>query len=144
METFNFQDQKLPSSIPSESLRSDEQCPVCGGDNQCRMAKGHLYKGPCWCDDIIVPSQILRGLAAARFDPTCLCRGCLETAARLSLEMNDSAVTADKIRAMLASSSPALKEEDYYLDENGNVVFTASYHLNRGLCCRNGCRHCPY
>jgi hypothetical protein len=144
MEAINSQDQTAISSAPSESLRRDEQCPVCGGDNQCRIAKGHLYKGPCWCDEIIVPSQILRALATARFDPACLCRGCLETAARLSLEVNDSAAAADQIRAMVASSQPALKEEDYCIDENGNVVFTAAYHLNRGTCCGNGCRHCPF
>lgn len=33
--------------------------------------------------------------------------------------------------------------EDYYL-ENGLLVFTAAYHLKRGYCCHNNCRHCPY
>lgn len=33
---------------------------------------------------------------------------------------------------------------DYYLDENGNMVFTEAYHLKRGICCGSGCRHCPY
>ena len=32
---------------------------------------------------------------------------------------------------------------DYYL-ENGMVVFTSHFHLQRGYCCGNGCRHCPY
>lgn len=32
---------------------------------------------------------------------------------------------------------------DYYL-ENGFHVFTAWHHLKRGVCCGNGCRHCPY
>jgi len=32
---------------------------------------------------------------------------------------------------------------DYYL-ENGYVVFTEEYHLKRGHCCKNSCRHCPY
>ena len=32
---------------------------------------------------------------------------------------------------------------DYY-DENGALVFTASYLKRRGYCCDNGCRHCPY
>lgn len=32
---------------------------------------------------------------------------------------------------------------DYYL-ENGYKVFTEKYHLDRGYCCTNGCRHCPY
>ena len=36
-----------------------------------------------------------------------------------------------------------LTEEDYYM-ENGKFVFTAYYHLKRGRCCGNGCRHCPY
>jgi len=31
----------------------------------------------------------------------------------------------------------------YYL-ENGKVVLTEAYHLNRGYCCGSGCRHCPY
>jgi hypothetical protein len=33
---------------------------------------------------------------------------------------------------------------DYYTDEMGRWVFTASYHLKRGSCCKNGCKHCPY
>jgi hypothetical protein len=31
----------------------------------------------------------------------------------------------------------------YYL-ENGRVVFTTLFHLNRGECCGKECRHCPY
>jgi 2-iminoacetate synthase ThiH len=34
-------------------------------------------------------------------------------------------------------------KELYYL-ENGRVVFTPKYHIERGYCCGNGCRHCPY
>ena len=34
-------------------------------------------------------------------------------------------------------------EELYYL-ENGRVVFTPKYHIERGYCCGNGRRHCPY
>ena len=33
--------------------------------------------------------------------------------------------------------------EDFYT-EGAAVVFTARYHLRRGYCCENGCRHCPY
>jgi hypothetical protein len=32
---------------------------------------------------------------------------------------------------------------DYHV-EDGRWVFTAFYHLKRGFCCGNGCRHCPY
>lgn len=34
--------------------------------------------------------------------------------------------------------------KDFYYNEDGNIVFTASYHLQRGSCCGNGCRHCPF
>jgi hypothetical protein len=34
-------------------------------------------------------------------------------------------------------------KELYYL-ENGKVVFTPKYHLERGYCCGSGCRHCPF
>jgi hypothetical protein len=38
-----------------------------------------------------------------------------------------------------------LKEnEDYYYNEDGFVVLTEKYHLNKGYCCGNGCKHCPY
>jgi Family of unknown function (DUF5522) len=33
---------------------------------------------------------------------------------------------------------------DYYLDKNGLLVFTEKYLRDRGYCCNNGCRHCPY
>jgi len=32
---------------------------------------------------------------------------------------------------------------DYYW-EDGFMVFTAHYHLSRGSCCKNKCRHCPW
>lgn len=35
------------------------------------------------------------------------------------------------------------KYKDYYL-ENDRVIFTAGFHLRRGSCCGNSCRHCPY
>jgi hypothetical protein len=34
--------------------------------------------------------------------------------------------------------------EHYYFDENGLLVFTEQYHLEKGYCCGHGCRHCPY
>ncbi len=38
-----------------------------------------------------------------------------------------------------------LKEgEDYYINGDGNFVFTEAYHLKRGYCCKNKCLHCPW
>jgi hypothetical protein len=39
---------------------------------------------------------------------------------------------------------PLKEGEDYYLNEQGLMVFTAKYHLKRGYCCQSGCRHCPF
>ncbi|MEO6843744.1 MAG: DUF5522 domain-containing protein [Ginsengibacter sp.] len=33
---------------------------------------------------------------------------------------------------------------DFYYDGSGLMVFKKKYHLERGYCCGNGCRHCPY
>ncbi len=32
---------------------------------------------------------------------------------------------------------------DFYI-EKGLYVFTEKFLLERGFCCQNGCRHCPY
>jgi hypothetical protein len=37
-----------------------------------------------------------------------------------------------------------LSPEDFYYSEEGYRVFTEKYHLKRGRCCENGCKHCPY
>lgn len=39
---------------------------------------------------------------------------------------------------------PGLSDDEYYYTPEGYVVFTAVYHLKRGYCCKNACRHCPY
>lgn len=33
---------------------------------------------------------------------------------------------------------------DFYYNEEGFIVLTESYHLRKGYCCGNGCKHCPY
>ncbi|PYT00126.1 MAG: TlyA family rRNA (cytidine-2'-O)-methyltransferase [Acidobacteria bacterium] len=41
------------------------------------------------------------------------------------------------------ASSQLVENIDYYF-EHGLMVMTAKYLLDRGYCCGNGCRHCPY
>lgn len=84
METNKSQKQASPFALQAERLSRDDQCPLCRGDNLCRVAKGYLYKGPCWCQEITVPTHVLRLLVADGFEPACLCRRCLETVARLT------------------------------------------------------------
>jgi len=33
---------------------------------------------------------------------------------------------------------------DFYFNDEGLMVFTAHYHLKRGYCCKNTCKHCPW
>jgi hypothetical protein len=35
-------------------------------------------------------------------------------------------------------------ESRHFYEENGFLVFTKDFHLERGYCCKSGCRHCPY
>ena len=46
-------------------------------------------------------------------------------------------------RGMSEEPEELREGEDFYIEE-GNLVFTAAYHRNRGYCCGSGCRHCPY
>jgi len=39
---------------------------------------------------------------------------------------------------------PELKEDVHFYMENGLMVLTETYHLARGKCCGNACRHCPF
>lgn len=34
--------------------------------------------------------------------------------------------------------------KDFYYSEQGLMVLTGAYLLERGYCCGNGCRHCPF
>jgi hypothetical protein len=40
-------------------------------------------------------------------------------------------------------SKPFEQDIHYYMDGT-RVVFTALFHIQRGSCCGNGCKHCPY
>jgi len=42
------------------------------------------------------------------------------------------------------SKRDKLEPDEFYYNENGYIVFTEKYHLKRGYCCQNGCKHCPY
>jgi len=36
------------------------------------------------------------------------------------------------------------EDEDFYYNENGLMVLTKAFLLQRGYCCGSGCKHCPY
>ena len=64
-----------------------------------------------------------------------LCEKCLselDKMVRLSTKQSSS------------GQSELITENLHYYKENGLLVFTEFYHLQRGKCCRNSCRHCAY
>lgn len=42
------------------------------------------------------------------------------------------------------ANNDLVEGEDYYFNEDGYIVLTEKYHLEKGYCCGNGCKHCPY
>ncbi|MCX6292444.1 MAG: DUF5522 domain-containing protein [Bacteroidetes bacterium] len=42
------------------------------------------------------------------------------------------------------SFTAKFEKEDFYLNDEGYVIFTEAYHLKRGYCCQSNCLHCPY
>jgi uncharacterized protein DUF5522 len=96
--------------------RVSKRCWKCGSEFACGVSSSG-----CWCEGF-APLRPVEG-------EDCLCPDCLLTESKAQEH---------------ATTRPALaKGEDYYL-EGAAVVFTAAYHLRRGYCCGNGCRHCPY
>lgn len=41
-------------------------------------------------------------------------------------------------------SKQLIEGKDFYYNEQGYMVFTEAYHLSKGFCCGNGCKHCPF
>ncbi|CZF78149.1 hypothetical protein GCE9029_00656 [Grimontia celer] len=77
---------------------------------------------------------------------SCLCKTCLAKRINEKLEtLYQEYSTNDLIRlAKPYREQKELVEGLDYTIERGFYVFSAWYHLRRGNCCGNGCRHCPY
>ncbi|HAA13762.1 MAG TPA: hypothetical protein DCE41_19550 [Cytophagales bacterium] len=92
----------------------------------------------CWC--MALP-QVMELEEAA----TCLSKEDLAQKIKDYFEVNPEA--ARKYWRKPEGRIPVLdctEGVDYHVDERGRWVFTAYYHLRKGYCCQNGCKHCPY
>jgi hypothetical protein len=122
---------------------NDRRCPVCGSINECRIANGCLYKGQCWCESVSIPPVVQRYFAELGLGSACLCRSCLSALAHGAVESNSAEHILTNVRAQVATTNWN-QTDDSYVDSSGRTIFTAAFHLKRGNCCGNGCRHCPY
>lgn len=63
-------------------------------------------------------------------------------------EPHPSRLAADhprRVEILAAHDAALAHDEDGYVDPaSGWWVFSAAHLLDRGHCCENGCRHCPY
>lgn len=112
-------------------------CHQCGASFSCQAPQ----PGSCWCADyppVLPVDDASKG---------CLCPVCLKAKVAEAIALYVEEVKAGKRvneAAEFSGSAPGLKQGiDFYV-ENGFYVFTEWYHLKRGTCCGNDCRHCPF
>lgn len=87
----------------------------------------------CQCNTVEMSEATIEFLSATFYD--CLCKRCLQ-------ELDDKVRTAK--RYVFPTQKEMFIEGLHFYKDNGNWVFTEMYHILKGYCCRNGCRHCPY
>ena len=107
----------------------EKQCGHCRKEILCNV---HDIEN-CKCSKVNLSPQTRSFLTKTYFD--CLCNSCLE-------EINRKIIRAAEV------SFPVKKEEFiegvHYYREGNMWVFTELYHILKGSCCGNGCRHCLY
>ncbi|MEN7547091.1 DUF5522 domain-containing protein [Rapidithrix thailandica] len=114
-----------------------KKCPDCGTDFTCGCDSAQA----CWCDSLpaIMPLSTDKG---------CTCPECLKSEIKKRVEEFTANPPYDEtqLKRIRERFTPKKLNEgiDYYLNGQGYWVFTKWYHLSRGYCCENGCKHCPY
>lgn len=118
-----------------------KDCPRCNANFGC----GSGGTMGCWCCDL---PQVMPMDALADIESKCLCISCLKASvqARIEMMIRMKETDADFRKKVIETKKGDLLIEDidYYYNSDGYWVFTAWYHLKRGYCCSNGCKHCPY
>ncbi len=123
-------DEAILTTVAIPSRCDAGACPLCGGATGCVLEDRELVVEnqksgnpiSCWCRSVNIPDALLARVPVALRNRACICARCV----------------ADFHR-----QQPAALPGDFYFDA-GLMVFTAPYHLRRGYCCGNGCRHCPF
>jgi len=59
-------------------FHNPNQCPLCGGANECQLCSPTTYKGPCWCAHEEFPAEFLARVPENLRNRACICRSCLK------------------------------------------------------------------
>lgn len=109
-------------------------CANCGKGLRC--AADQIER--CWCTALppILPPESGK---------SCLCSFCLKKAVQAKIESYVDQVKRGEIPNQAHKySTPKLVEGIDFHMENDLMVLSSWFHLKRGECCGNACRHCPY
>lgn len=122
----------------NQTLKSKQKnCSNCGAVFGCGNTEDD---GGCWCNNF-------PPFFKPDYEVDCLCPACLKAATIKKINEYVESLTPEEALNNKAKDLPKtgdlVQDIDYYMND-GLLVFTSWYHLKRGYCCRNGCRHCPY
>jgi hypothetical protein len=104
-------------------------CPRCNAEFECNA---HDIAN-CKCVHVQVQPKTREFLAKTEYG--CLCCDCL-------VQLNDLVIRASQSPFPVDNES-LIEGLHFYMDD-GLMVFTEFYHIQRGYCCEKGCRHCAY
>lgn len=81
----------------------------------------------------------------------CLCPSCLAVIANDHITQSVDTVKVHTFQPKLAKVhlkkhglTPLIKNVDYTLNAQGNMVLSRWFLLKKGKCCGSGCLNCPY
>ncbi|UPW18097.1 DUF5522 domain-containing protein [Agarivorans sp. TSD2052] len=120
-----------------ENQQLSSNCPSCGTELACSADID------CWC----MSMPALLPVSANIQQRACYCSSCLSK--KLGEKLQELIANTPH-RQMLEQAAryhqaeTALQAHIDYTMVDGLMVFSAWYHLKRGSCCGNGCKHCPY
>ena len=69
------------------------QCPLCGGANECQLCSPAAYKGSCWCARVEIPGELLARVPENFRNRACICQMCIEKFQRESLAIQNPKLT---------------------------------------------------
>jgi prepilin-type N-terminal cleavage/methylation domain-containing protein/prepilin-type processing-associated H-X9-DG protein len=90
-------------------FHNPNQCPLCGGANECQLCSPAAYKGQCWCARVEIPGELLARVPENFRNRACICLNCVEKFRRE--------------RLAIQNLSAAFKQDDKFKTEN-HFAFT--------------------
>jgi len=87
----------------------------------------------CDCNKVELSSELKYFLSKTEYD--CLCQNCLT-------ELGPIVSESEKERFPIKREN-YIEGKHYYMEKN-LFVYTEYFHIVKGECCRNNCRHCAY